>query len=107
MAILRKVIYRFNSVPIKIPAQLQTQRDTTPYIIRKSRRAKIKNIIIKTSWKPAEKEKKISNSISDRRLMSKIYKEPNNVDIEKTSNPLQKCGTDLNREFFTTENQND
>ena len=39
--------------------------------------------------------------------MSKIYKEPNNVDMEKTSNPLQKCGTDLNREFFTTENQND
>jgi hypothetical protein len=41
--------------------------------------------------------------VSDRGLISKIFKELKNVDTNKPNNLIKKMGTELNREFSTGE----
>ena len=64
-----------------------------------------KDIVIKTKRQPTEWEKIFINPVSDKALISKIYKEFKNLDIKTLINPIKKWDTELNREFSTEEVQ--
>ena len=54
-----------------------------------------------------KREKIFTNPISDKRLIFKIYKELQKLDIKILNNPIKKWDTELNREFPTEESQMD
>ena len=64
---------------------------------------KAKDTVIKTERQPTEWEKIFTNSISDKGLVSKIYKELKKLDIKTFINPITKWETELNREFTIVE----
>ena len=48
-------------------------------------------------------ERIYTNSVSDRGLKSKIYKELKKLDTNNSNNPIKICSTELSREFSTEE----
>ena len=60
----------------------------------------VKETISKTKRQPTEWEKIFANDISDKRLVSKIYKELIKLNTQKTNNLVKKWAKDMNRHFF-------
>ena len=58
-----------------------------------------KETINKTKRRPSEWEKIFANEATDKGLISKIYKQPMQLNIKKTNNPFQKWEADLNKHF--------
>ena len=58
-----------------------------------------KETISKTKWQPTEWEKIFANDISDKGLVSKIYKERIKLNTQNTNNPVKKWAKDMNRQF--------
>ena len=59
----------------------------------------MKETISKTKRQPMEWEKIFANDISEKGLVSKIYKELTKVNTQKTNNPVKKWAKDMNRHF--------
>ena len=58
-----------------------------------------KETINKTKRQPSEWEKRFANEATDKGLISKIYKQLMQLNIRKTSNPIQNWAEDQNRHF--------
>ena len=58
-----------------------------------------KETINKTKRQPSEWEKIFANEATDKGLISKLYKQPMQLNIKKTKNPIHKWTEDLNRHF--------
>ena len=58
-----------------------------------------KGTINKTKRQPSEWEKIFANEATDKGLISKTYKQLMQLNIKKTSNPIQQWAEDLNRHF--------
>ena len=58
-----------------------------------------KESISKVKRQPSEWEKIIANETTDKRLISKIYKQLIQLNARKTNNPIKKWEKDLNRHF--------
>ena len=56
-----------------------------------------KETITKVKRQPSEWEKIIANETTDKRLISKIYKQLIQLNTSKSNNPIKKWGKDLNR----------
>ena len=58
-----------------------------------------KETIRKTKRQPTEWEKIFADDISDKGLVSKIYKEHTKLNTQKTNNPVKKWAKDMNGHF--------
>jgi hypothetical protein len=63
----------------------------------------VKEILNKTKRPPKDWERIFTNPKSDRGLISNIYKELKKIDYRKSNNPINKWGTELNKNFSTEE----
>ena len=64
-----------------------------------------KETLSKVKGKPSEWEKIIANETTDKGLISKIYKQPIQLNTRKTNNPIKKWERDLNRHFSKEDKQ--
>ena len=60
---------------------------------------KAKETTNKMKRRPSEWEKVFANEATDKGLISKIYKQLMQLNIQKTNNPIQKRAEDLNQHF--------
>ena len=59
----------------------------------------VKETINKAKKQPMECEKIFANDISDKGLLSKVYKELIKLNTQKTNNPVKKWAEDMKRHF--------
>ena len=58
-----------------------------------------KDTVNKTKRQPTEWEKIVANDLSDKGLVSKIYKELIKINIKETNNPILKWVKNMHRNF--------
>jgi len=58
-----------------------------------------KEAINKTKGQPTEWEKIVGNEATDKEIISKIYKQLMQFNIQNKNNPIKKWAEDLNRHF--------
>ena len=58
-----------------------------------------KETISKTKCQPTKWEKRFASNISDKGLVSKIYKELIKLNTQKTNNPVKRWEKDINKHF--------
>jgi hypothetical protein len=66
---------------------------------------KAKDTVNKTKWPPTDWKSIFTYPKSDRGLISNIYTELKKVDSRKSSNPIKKWSSELNKEFSPEEYQ--
>ena len=59
----------------------------------------MKETISKVKKQPSKWEKIIANEVTDKELISKIYKQLMKLNTRKIKNPIKKLGKELNRHF--------
>ena len=64
-----------------------------------------KETINKAKRQPSEWEKIITNEITDKRSISKTYKQLMQLNTRKTNSPIKKWAEDLNRHFYKEDTQ--
>ena len=70
-----------------------------PHLIKLKNLCIAKETINKIKRQPSEWEKIIANEITDKGLISKVYKQHIQLNIRKTNSPIKKWAKDLNRHF--------
>ena len=58
-----------------------------------------KETISKVKRQPSEWEKIVAIEATDKQLISKIYKQPIQLNSRKINDPIKKCAKELNRHF--------
>jgi hypothetical protein len=66
---------------------------------------KAKDTVNKSKRTPRDSEIIFTNPITDRGLISNIYKALKKLNSRNSNNPIKKWGTELNKEFSTEEYQ--
>ena len=69
------------------------------YLIKLKNFCTMKEAISKVKRQPSEWEKTIASKITDKELISKIYKQLMQLNTRKTNNPIKKWAKELNRHF--------
>ena len=77
----------------------QKQKWTIELSIKIKSFCTVKETISKTKRQPTEWEKIFANDISDKGLVSKIYKELIKINTQKPNNPVKKRAKDMNTHF--------
>ena len=78
--------------------EIETKRNKW-YLMKLKSFCAAKENINKTKRQSSEWEKIFTNEVTDKELISKIYKQLTQLNIKKTNNPIQKWAEDLNRHF--------
>ena len=81
------------------PEARETKTKMNWYLMKIKSFCTAKETISKTKRQPTEWEKIFANDISDKGLVSKIYKELIILNTQKTNNPVKKWAKDMNRHF--------
>ena len=81
-------------------AQAIKEKTDKPNVVKIKNACVSKDIIKKVKRKPTEWEKLFANHVSDKGLVSGIYKEPFQHKNGRTYNPIFKLAKDLNRYLF-------
>ena len=76
-------------------------------IIKIKTSCRVKETISKTKRQPTERGKIFANDISDKQLVSKIYKELIKLNTQKANNPVKKWTQDMDRHFSIEDIQMD